>query len=206
LAANGESQDPEDEPPDDKSDITALQIFALSYLYSEESAQRQRQKEQYLDSQRLVTHYSHSSVLSKPIHITVRELITILPFSIVSETPTAQEVCDQLNILAERGLLEGKGSYISEEYASYYITGTGMLFIKRYYAGLSKAIKDKRVYEECIESIEGNSKIKEFLKGIGSKLKERSQEDIADEVLSGVKTYGPLLITSLINIVTKSPS
>lgn len=176
----------------------------MSYLYSEESTQRQ--KEQFLDSQRLVTHHSHSSVLSRPICITVRELITILPFSIVPETPTAQEVYDQLNILAERELLEEKGGYISEEYASYYITGNGMLFIQQYYAGLSKAIKDKRVYEENIESIEGNSKIKEFLKGIGSKLKERSQEEIADEVLSGVKTYGPLLITSLIHMVTKSPS
>jgi hypothetical protein len=204
LAANGESQDPEGEPPDDRSHTTPLQIFALSYLYSEESTQRQ--KEQFLDSQRLDTHHSYSSVLSRPIYITVRELITILPFSIVSETPTAQEVYDQLNILAERELLEGKDGYISEEYASYYITGTGMLFIKQYYAGLSKAIKDKRVYEENIESIEGNSKIKEFLKGIGSKLKERSQEEIADEVLSGVKTYGPLLITSLIHMVTKSPS
>jgi hypothetical protein len=204
LAANGESQDPEDEPPDDRLHTTPLQIFALSYLYSEESTQRQ--KGHFLNSQHLVTHHSHSSVLSKPIIITVRELITILPFSIVPETPTAQEVYDQLNILAERELLEEKGGYISEEYASYYITGNGMLFIKQYYAGLSKAIKDKKVYEENIESIEGNSKIKEFLKGVGSKLKERSQEEIADEVLSGVKTYGPLLITSLIHIVTKSPS
>jgi hypothetical protein len=204
LAANGESQDPEDEPPDDRLHTTPLQIFALSYLYSEESTQRQ--KGHFLNSQHLVTHHSHSSVLSKPIIITVRELITILPFSIVPETPTAQEVYDQLNILAERELLAEKGGYISEEYASYYITGNGMLFIKQYYAALSKAIKDKKVYEENIESIEGNSKIKEFLKRIGSKLKERSQEEIADEVLSGVKTYGPLLITSLIHMVTKSPS
>jgi hypothetical protein len=206
LAANGESQDPEDETLDDKSPTThttPLQIFALSYLYSEESAQRH--KEQFLDSQRLFTHHSHSSVLSRPIYMTVRELITILPISIIPETPTAQEVYEQLNILADRGLLEGKGGYLSEEHASYYITGTGMLFIKRYYAGLSKAIKDKRVYEVNIESIEGNGKIKEFLKGIGSKLKERSQEEIADEVLSGVRTYGPLLITSLIHVVTKSP-
>jgi hypothetical protein len=120
--------------------------------------------------------------------------------------PTAQEVYNQLNILAERGLLEGKGGYVSEEYASFYITGTGMLFVKRYYARLSKAIKDKRVYEKDIDSVEGNSKIKEFLKGIGSKLKEKSQEEIADEVLSGVKTYGPLLITSLIHLIAKSPS
>ena len=202
MAANGESQAPEGEHPDDKLRTTPLQIFALSYLYSEESTQRQ--KEQFLDSQRLVTHHWRSSVLPRPIYMTVRELITILPLSIVPETLTAQEVYEQLNILADRGLLEGKG-YLSEEQASYYITGTGMLFIKRYYAGLSKAIKDKRVYEENIESIEGNGKIKEFLKGIGGKLKERSQEEIADEVLSGVRTYGPLLITSLIHIVTKSP-
>jgi hypothetical protein len=206
LATDGESLDSEGEPTDNRSHatyITPLQIFALSYLYSEESAQRQ--KEQFLDSQRLITHYSHSSILSRPIKMTVRELITILPLSIVPETPTAQEVYEQLNILADRGLLEGKAGYLTEEYASYYITGTGMLFIKRYYAGLSKAIKDKRVYEEKIESIEGNGKIKEFLKGIGSKLKERSQEEIADEVLSGVKAYGPVLITSLIHMVTKSP-
>lgn len=204
MATNGESQDPEDESPDDMSHTTTpLQIFALSYLYSEESTQRQR--EQFLDSQRLVTHHSRSSVLSRPIYMTVRELITILPLSIVPETLTAQEVYEQLNILADRGLLEGKGGYLSEEHASYYITGTGMLFIKRYYTGLSKAINDKRLYEENIESIEGNSKIKEFLKGIGGKLKERSQEEIADEVLSGVKSYGPLLITSLIHMISKSP-
>ena len=97
------------EPPDDRSrttHTTPLQIFALSYLYSEESTQRQ--KEQFLDSQRLVTHHSRSSVPSRPIYMTVRELITILPLSIVSQTPTAQEVYDQLNILADRGLLEGK--------------------------------------------------------------------------------------------------
>jgi len=203
LATHGEHQEPEGEPPDDRSHTTPLQIFALSYLYSEESTQRQ--KEQFLDSQRLVTHHSHSSVPSRPIYITVRELITILPLSIAPETPTAQEVYDQLNVLADRGLLEVKGGYLSEEHASYYITGTGMLFIKRYYASLSKSIKDKRVFEKNLESIEGNGKIKEFLKGIGSKLKERSQEEIADEVLSGVRIYGPLLITSLIHMVTKSP-
>lgn len=203
MATNGERQDPEGEPPNDRSYTTPLQIFVLSYLYSEELTQRQR--EQFLDSQRSITHHSHSSVLSRPIYITVRALITILPLSIVPETPTAQGVYDQLNVLADRGLLEGKGGYLSEEHASYYITGTGMLFIMRYYASLSKAIKDTRVYEENIESIEGNSKIKEFLKGIGDKLEERSQEEIADEVLSGVRTYGPLLISSLIHIVTKSP-
>jgi hypothetical protein len=145
LATDGESLDSEGEHPDDRSHATyttPLQIFALSYLYSEESAQRQ--KEQFLDSQRLVTHYSHSSVLSRPINMTLRELITILPLSIVPETPTAQEVYEQLNILADRGLLEGRACYLSEGYASYYITGTGMLFIKRYYASLSKAIKDKK--------------------------------------------------------------
>ena len=206
MATDGESLDSKGGPPNERSQATyttPLQIFALSYLYSEESAQKQR--EQFLDSQRLFTHYSHSSVLSRPIYMTVRELITILPVSIIPKTPTAQEVYEQLNILADRGLLEGKGGYLSEEHALYYITGTGMLFIKRYYAGLSKAINDKKLYEENIESIEGNGKIKEFLKGIGSKLEERSQEEIADEVLSGVKTYGPLLITSLIHMVTKSP-
>jgi hypothetical protein len=204
LATNGESQDAEDEPSDDRLHTTPLQIFALSYLYSEELTRKE--KEQCLDSQCLVTHHSHSRVLPSPIYITVRELITILPLSIVPETPTAQEVCDQLNILAERGLFEGKGGYIIEEYAPYCITGTGMLFIKRYYASLFKAVKDKRVYENSIEDLEGNIRIKEFLKGIGNKFKERSQEEIADEVLSGVKTYGPLLITSLIQMVTKSPS
>jgi hypothetical protein len=204
MSANKESQVAEGEPPDDRSHTTPLQIFALSYLYSEELTRRE--KEQYLDSQCLVTQHAHSSVLPSPIYITVRELITILPLSIVPETPTAQEVCDQLNILAERGLFEGKGGYIIEEYAWYCITGTGMLFIKRYYASLFKAVKDKRIYEKNIENLEGNIRIKEFLKGIGSKLKERSQEEIADEVLSGVKTYGPLLITSLIQMVTKSPS
>jgi hypothetical protein len=45
MSANEESQVAEGELPDDRSHTTPLQIFALSYLYSEELTRRE--KEQY---------------------------------------------------------------------------------------------------------------------------------------------------------------
>lgn len=201
MNTNEERQNPEDENPEDKD--TPLQIFALSYLYSEELTQRQ--KEEISDSHRMVTHHSHSTVLPTPISITVKELIIILPSSMIPEIPTVEEVCNQLNVLEERGLLtQPYRRYDGGEYAIFSITGDGMLFIKQYYAELSKAIRDKRVYEKnIVDSIEGNNNIKEYLKRVGSKVKEKSQEEMADMLLSGVKTYGPLLISTLISVITK---
>jgi hypothetical protein len=103
LRTNEEGQNLEGGNPEDKPYFTPLQIFALSYLYSEEL--KQKQKEQFLDSHTLVTHHSHSSVIPRSISIRVRELITILPFSMIPEMPTVEEVCNQLNILEGYGLL-----------------------------------------------------------------------------------------------------
>jgi hypothetical protein len=195
-----DSQDPEGgNPLDEGIDLTPLQIFALSYLYYEELMQRQKQQD--LDNYRLATHHSHSNVIPRPISIRVRELITIIPSSMIPEMLTIQEVCNQLNILEEYQLLTHE--YRREgEHASFSITGEGILYVKQLYAHLSRAIKDKRDYEKKIDRIEGNAKIKEYLKGILSKLKEKSQEEIADMILLGVKTYGPLLIPLVMSVLT----
>jgi hypothetical protein len=96
----------------------------------------------------------------------VRELmITILLSLMIPKKSTVDEVCNQLNILAECGLLTQENRY-PDEYASFSITGDGMLAIKLYLAELSRAIKDKKVNEQDIDLAEGNSEMKNYLKGI----------------------------------------
>ena len=73
--------------------ISPLQLFAVSYLYSEEL--KMDEKEQNLDSQRRITHHSYSS-FRKPIVVTVREIATKIPPDAVSHIPRVQDILDEL--------------------------------------------------------------------------------------------------------------
>jgi hypothetical protein len=117
-----------------------------------------------LDSHRLVTHNSHSSVLPRPISIMVRELATILPVSRIPKKPTTEEICNQLNILAQLGLLEQEHRYLTGEYASFSITTDGIMFVKQHIDKISSAIKDKKINEGDIDHAEGTSEAKNYLK------------------------------------------
>jgi hypothetical protein len=112
---------------DDKIYLSPLQIFVLTYLYAEELKLAKR--DTYLDNFRLATHHSQSDVLPYPVSISIRELVTIIPPSLIEKGLGAEEVRNQLNFLEENGYLEGKRRWNTTEYASFSITSDGILWL-----------------------------------------------------------------------------
>jgi hypothetical protein len=167
---------------------TALQIFVLNHLTCEESKQAENDL--------------HSIIPYSRISIWVRKLIALLPSSSMPpEKPTTKEVYNQLNALVEHGLLEYEGGGFNNlEMESFSVTGDGMLYIKQYLAKLSREIKDKKVTERDIDRAEGDSGAKKYLKGLLSKLVDKSQDEIADTLFSAIRTQGLPLASLLINL------
>jgi hypothetical protein len=179
---------------------TTMQVFALSYLYTEES--KQRQKEGFLDSQRLRTHSSHSSVLTRPISVPLRNLCNIIPPSMILQGLTAERALNELMVLVQHGYLEQEFRNRPPEYASFSITSNGMLLIKQYLAGLSNAIKDEQITEQHIERAQGDNVIKQYFKELMSKVKDRTQDEIVDALFSAIKTHGIKMTIMLVSLLT----
>jgi hypothetical protein len=120
--------------------ITDFQIFALSYLYSEE-----------------LTHRSQSRINRGGIHINVKQLALILPPSAISRDLTVAEMVTQLSVLVNLGYLERSMLGSSEEmFGSISITTDGILLVKKILGEFKKSVKDKKDYEKKIEHVEGN--------------------------------------------------
>ena len=178
--------------------LSPVQIFALATLYYEES--KQREKEEMLDRQGSITHHSQSSVLPQPVSIMVRDVCNKLPYPINSETLTAEQVCNQMESLVERGLLEQVFKIRTGEFATFTITADGMLVINRILGKLSQQIEDKKVTDQDIDRAEGDSRAKEYLKGLWSKLVDKSQNEIVETLFSAIQTQGVPLVLLLIEL------
>lgn len=181
--------------------ISPLQLFAVSYLYSEEL--KMDEKEQNLDSQRRITHHSYSS-FRKPIVVTVREIATKIPPDAVSHIPRVQDILDELLELEQNQYLEVGFGGIREEYTQFSITTDGIILVKNIFASLSISIEDKKEYDKAIDQSKASKPSKEWLKGLWGKLKDKAQDEIADEILSGVKIYGPQVMSMVISLLNNT--
>ena len=178
--------------------LSPLQIFALATLYYQES--KQREKEEMLDRQRDTTLPPQSDVLPNPVSIMVRDLCNKLPYSINSETLTAEQVCNQMQSLVERGLLEQVFKIKTGEFATFTITADGMLVMNRILGKLSQQIEDKKVTERDIDRAEGDSGTKEYLKGTWNNFVDKSQNEILEMLFSAIRTQGFPFALLLINL------
>ena len=178
--------------------LSPLHIFALATLYYQES--KQREKEEMLDRQRDTTLPPQSDVLPNPVSIMVRDLCNKLPYSINSETLTAEQVCNQMQSLVERGLLEQVFKIKTGEFATFTITADGMLVINRIFGKLSQKIEDKKVTEQDIDRAEGDSGAKEHLKGMWNNFVDKSQNEILEMLFSAIRTQGLPFVLLLINL------
>jgi hypothetical protein len=178
--------------------LSPLQIFALATLYYQES--KQREKEEMLDRQRDTTLPPQSDVLPNPVSIMVRDLCNKLPYSINSETLTAEQVCNQMQSLVERRLLEQVFKIKTGEFATFTITADGMLVINRILGKFSQQIEDKKVTEQDIDRAEGDSGTKEYLKGMWNNFVDKSQNEILEMLFSAIRTQGLPFALLLINL------
>jgi hypothetical protein len=179
-------------------ELSPVQVFALATLYYEES--KQREKEEILDRQRDTTHTPQSDVLPHPFSIMVRDLCNKLPYSINSETLTAEQVYNQMEYLVQRGLLEQVFKIKTGEFATFTITADGMLVINRILGKLSQQIEDMKVTEQDIDRVEGDSGAKEYLKGMSNNFIGKSQNEILEMLFSAIRTQGLPFVLLLINL------
>ena len=178
---------------------TKFQIFVLSYLYSQQLFLEEREHE--LDKKRVRTHHLQSKFLRNDLHINLQQLATISPPSVISDDLTVPEMIRQLSLLIDSGLLErSRLGSSSEGFGTVSITTEGILFVKKIFGKLKQSVRDKKNYEKRIESLEGNSETKKWLKDIWKILKDKAQDEIADLILSEVKIYGPQLIAFIIKL------
>ena len=168
--------------------ITPLQIFVLSYLFSKELEWKN-------DPVR-------SRITKNKPELNVETLATILPISIIDNDFTDAKMIEELTVLENMGYIEvGMLGTSSEGFGSFSITTKGIILIKKVFGKLQNSIKDKKSYEKTIDGLEGNSSIKNWLKGIWGSLKNKAQDEIAELILSQVKVYGTSLIILVIDLI-----
>jgi hypothetical protein len=170
--------------------ITRLQFFVLSYLYSKELEWRN-------DPVR-------SRITKNKPQLNVEALVTILPVSIFDDNFTDANMIEELTVLENTGCLDvGMLGTSAEGFGSFSITTKGIILIKKVFAKLQSS-KDKKSYEKAIDSLEGSSGGKNWLKGIWESLKNKAQDEIAELILSQVKVYGPMLILLTYDLIRSS--
>ncbi len=185
--------------------ITPIQIFILTYLYSEEV--KETQKKEIINniirsSKAVYSEFSHH------VSISLRDISLLIPSSILPDMRINEEhIYNQIKILEYNRLIGISIDNLQDkENTLFFITIDGIILVKQIFSALSDKIQDKKLFEEDIDKLEGNKEIKDWLKGVWKNLKDKAKDDIVDMVLDGVKIYGPSVIVVLINLLSSSTS
>ncbi len=191
----------EEKKTEEEVPITPIQIFILTYLYSEEIQETQK-KVIIKDILRL--NKSHFSEFSHHVSISLRDISLLIPFSLLPDMRINEEhIYNQLKILEYNHLLGiSEDDMQDKENTLFFITIDGIILIKQIFSTLSDKIQDKKVYEEDINKLEGNKETKDWLKELWVKFKDKPKDDISDIVIEGVKIYGVSVIVLLIDLLS----
>ena len=182
--------------------ITPIQIFILTYLYSEEIKET-RKKEKINNISRSkkykVSEFSHH------ISISLRDICLLIPSSILPENIINEDyIYNQIKILEYNHLIGISVNDVQEkENTLFFITINGIILIKQLFSTLSDGIFDGKISEESINQTEGNREIKDWLTSLWKDLKEKSEDDIVDMLMTGIRIYGPSAIVVLINLLSE---
>ena len=183
--------------------ITPIQIFILTYLYSEEV--KETQKKEIIDNI-LQSNKSKVSEFSHHVSISLRDISLLVPSSVLPEIRINEEyIYNQMKILEYNHLLiKSIDDFENNENTSYFITIDGIILVKQIFSSLSDKIQDEKIFPKDIDNLEGNRETKEWLKELWSNVEGTAKDDIADMVIDGVKIYGPSAIVLLINLLSYS--
>jgi len=182
--------------------ITPVQIFILTYLYSEEIKETQKKEiiDNILQSNKSISEYSHH------ISISLRDISLLIPSSVLPEMRVNEEyIYNQMKILEyNRLLIKAIDDFENNENTLYFITIDGIILVKQIFSSLSDKIQDEKIFPKDIDNLEGNRETKEWLKELSKNVEDKAKDDIADMVIDGVKIYGPSAIVLLINLLSYS--
>lgn len=191
----------EEKKTEEEVPITPIQIFILTYLYSEEIQETQKK---VIINDILRSNKSHFSEFSHHVSISLRDISLLIPFSLLPDMRINEEhIYNQLKILEYNHLLGiSEDDMQDKENTLFFITIDGIILIKQIFSTLSDKIQDKKVYEEDINKLEGNKETKDWLKELWVKFKDKPKDDISDIVIEGVKIYGVSVIVLLIDLLS----
>ncbi len=193
----------EDKKFEEEVPITPIQIFILTYLYSQEVNETQKKE---IINNILRSSKSNYSEFSHHVSISLRDISLLIPSSILPDMRINENhIYNQIKILEYNHLLGISIDNLQDkENILFFITIDGIILIKQIFSTLSDKIQNKKVFEEDIDKLEGNKEIKEWLKGLWINLKDKAEDDIVEMVIDGVKVYGPSVIVILINLLSSS--
>ena len=183
--------------------ITPIQIFVLTYLYSEEV--NETQKKEVIDNI-LQSNKSKMSEFSHHVSISLRDISLLIPSSVLPDMRINEEyIYNQIKILEYNHLLiKSIDDFENNENSSYSITIDGIILVKQIFSSLSDKIQDEKIFPKDIDDLEGNRETKEWLKELWSNVEDTAKDDVADMVIEGVKIHGPSAIVLLINLLSYS--
>jgi hypothetical protein len=183
--------------------ITPIQIFILTYLYSEEVEETQKKE---IINNILRSSKSYYSEFSHHVSISLRDISLLIPPSLLPEMRIDEEhIYNQIKILEYNRLLgTSVDNFEDKENTLFFITIDGIILIKQIFSTVSDRIQDKKVFEDEIDRLEGNREIKDWLKTLWLDLQDKTKDEVADMVIDGIKIYGPSAIVILINLLSSS--
>jgi hypothetical protein len=183
--------------------ITPIQIFILTYLYSEEVEETQKKE---IINNILRSSKSYYSEFSHHVSISLRDISLLIPPSLLPEMRIDEEhIYNQIKILEYNRLLgTSVDNFEEKENTLFFITIDGIILIKQIFSTVSDRIQDKKVFEDEIDKLEGNREIKDWLKTLWLDLQDKTKDEVADMVIDGIKIYGPSAIVILINLLSSS--
>ena len=181
--------------------ITPIQIFILTYLYSEEVKETQKKE---IINNILRSNKSHHSEFSHHVSISLRDISLLIPPSLLPEMRIDEgHIYNQIKILEYNHLLSTSiDNFEEKENTLFFITIDGIILIKQIFSTLSDKIHDGKQYEGDIDRLEGNREIKGWLKTLWIDLNDKTKDEIADMLIDGVKIHGPSAIVILINLLS----
>ncbi len=181
--------------------ITPIQIFILTYLYSEEVEETQKKE---IINNILRYNKSYYSEFSHHVSISLRDISLLIPPSLLPEMRIDEEhIYNQLKILEYNRLLgTSVDNFEEKENTLFFITIDGIILIKQIFSTVSDRIQDEKVFEDEIDRLEGNREIKEWLKTLWLNLQDKTKDEVADMVIDGIKIHGPSAIVILINLLS----
>jgi len=181
-----------------KKHLTSFQIFTLLFLYYQES--RESEKRSIRRSLTIGRNFYPGSPYPK-FHISLRELAILIPTStILAEIMNINQMYNELKILEVNDLLvpQWDRDFDKDNYV-FSLTTSGIIWVK-HYLGLLPHLTEMEDYTENVENSESTNEVKQWFKGLKDKIKGKAQDEIAEIIVTGVKTHGLSLITSIINL------
>jgi hypothetical protein len=172
------------------SKYSDFQTAILIYLSSEERYFRTEHLQAANQLQTQGSPQSGETVFPDSIKILVGDVLSVIPISAKPLSRRLADVSARLHELEQAGLLQRSiPFYQGTEYESYSITVQGSRYISDYLYSLIPIVTNKTRIRRALGRVEGFERAKSWLLDLGPRFKDRSLEELVNELLLGVRKY-----------------